>query len=110
MTLFKRISTRRLLAALGFGMAVSCPMMASASYQSEVLALNPDHYWQLNETTVGTAVDSAGSADGTHAGNFDGPGQSYGTGFGEVGVAGPDKRPGVGDPEPRVWRFRCRIH
>jgi len=76
--------------------AAAAPLSASASYQSEVLSLNPDHYWQLNETVLGTAVDSAGSANGTHAGDFNGPGQSLGTGFGEVGVAGPDIAPGLG--------------
>ncbi len=81
-----------LLTALGLALS------AGASYQSEVLSLNPSHYWQLNETAIGTAVDSAGSANGTHAGDFD-PGsnpQFYGSGFGEVGVEGPDNAPGLG--------------
>lgn len=55
---------------------------AAADYAQAVLDLNPDHYWRLNETTEGTAVDSAGSIDGTHQGFF-------GEGLGEIGAAGP---------------------
>ncbi|XAM00837.1 PEP-CTERM sorting domain-containing protein [Phycisphaeraceae bacterium D3-23] len=89
-------SSYRLVAALA--LAAGLPLSASAQdYQDAVNALNPDHYWQLNETTVGTAVDSAGSENGTHAGNYNGPGQFYMSGFGEVGVDGPDNAPGLGD-------------
>lgn len=59
--------------------------VASADYKDAVISLMPDHYWQLDETTEGTAVDSGNAAtkiDGTHAGIF-------GPGFGEVGVDGP---------------------
>ncbi|MGL4514860.1 MAG: hypothetical protein ACRCT8_17370 [Lacipirellulaceae bacterium] len=51
-------------------------------YQSAVLALNPSHYYQLNETVVGTAADSVGGVTGVHGGDF-------GPGFAEVGVPGP---------------------
>lgn len=62
--------------------------VASADYESTVLGLSPSHYWRLNETTIGTAADSVGGLDGTHAGFFD-------EGEGEVGVAGPPV-PGLG--------------
>lgn len=57
-------------------------LFASANaqnYQATVLSLNPDHYWQLNETEYGTAVDSVGGLDGTHAGDLGAPDAS---GFG----------------------------
>jgi hypothetical protein len=56
--------------------------VASADYESAVLALNPTHYWRLNETTQGSAIDAVGGLNGTHQGFFD-------TGLGEVGVPGP---------------------
>lgn len=60
--------------------------VAAADYPAAVQALNPTHYWRLNETTVDTSmatvVDSVGNLNGTHAGDF-GPSE------GEVGVSGP---------------------
>ncbi len=67
--------------------------VAAADYEAAVLALNPTHYWRLNETTVDTStatvVDSVGGLNGLHAGGFD-PGE------GEVGVDGPPV-PGLSD-------------
>lgn len=57
-------------------------MAALADYQAAVLALNPSHYWRLNETEEGMAADSVGDLHGIHQGNF-------GEGFGEVGAIGP---------------------
>jgi hypothetical protein len=59
---------------------------ARADYRSAVEALNPTHYWRLDETTGGAgtiAVDSAGDVDGTYAGNI-------GPELGELGVEGPE--------------------
>ncbi|TWT85640.1 hypothetical protein Pla123a_04470 [Posidoniimonas polymericola] len=64
---------------------VCCLLTASAAladYEAAVLALNPSHYWRLNETTEGTAADLIGAQDGTHQGVF-------GEGFGMVGAEGP---------------------
>jgi Concanavalin A-like lectin/glucanases superfamily len=55
---------------------------ATADYDAAVLALNPSHYWRLNETAEGMAVDSVGGLNGTHQGTF-------GEGFGQIGVLGP---------------------
>ena len=66
----------------------------AAAYQDAVNALNPTHYYQLNETTVGSVIDT-GSApiNGTHEGlgvpSTD-PEVFVGDGVGQTGVAGPD--------------------
>ena len=55
---------------------------ALGDYVSDLLALNPDHYYQLNETVAGTATDSGTNAiTAFHAG-------AYGVGAAEVGVQG----------------------
>lgn len=65
--------------------------LASADYRSAVNALSPDNYWYLDETGGGagtTAVDSAGSIDGTYAGFFE-------ESEGEIGIAGPELETGA---------------
>ena len=53
-----------------------------ADYATELLSLNPDHYYQLNETTAGAVTDSGTNPlSATHAGTF-------GVGGAEVGVTG----------------------
>ena len=55
---------------------------ASADYVTELLALSPDHYYQLNETTSGMVNDTGTNPiTAFHSG-------TYGTGGAEVGVAG----------------------
>lgn len=74
------VTSLALLLAAGLG---SLSGVASADYKSAVLGLSPNHYYQLDETVEGSAVDSTGSINGTHQGFF-------GEGLGEIGVAGPD--------------------
>ena len=73
-------------------LAASClalfASVAAADYKAAVQALSPSHYWQLDETVQGTAVDSAGDKDGTHAGFFE-------EDEGMVGADGPPV-PGLG--------------
>ncbi|MCA9189887.1 MAG: hypothetical protein KDA99_29890, partial [Planctomycetales bacterium] len=63
---------------------VTYEVRAGNEYASAVMALNPTHYWRLNETTEGMAIDEKGTLNGTHQGVF-APGFA-----GEVGVPGPD--------------------
>jgi hypothetical protein len=73
-----------LAAALTVGMA-GMGDFARADYRTAVEALNPTHYWRLDETGGGAgtiAVNSTGGVNGTYAGFFE-PGE------GEIGVEGP---------------------
>lgn len=70
--------------ALAVAFAGACEV-AFADYRSAVTALNPTHYWHLDETTGGDgtiAVNSTGGVNGTYAGLID-------VDFGEIGVEGP---------------------
>jgi len=61
------------------------------TYAQAVLGLNPDHYYRLNEDTVGVAVDEGTNPiNGAHEGVF-GPNPEVGDDLGEVGAAGPDR-------------------
>lgn len=73
-----------LAVSIAVSMAGACEV-AFADYRSAVTALNPTHYWRLDETTgvEGTiAVNSTGGVNGTYAGLIE-------PGLGEIGVEGP---------------------
>jgi hypothetical protein len=76
----RAVTSLAVLLAAGLGCLAS---VASADYKAAVLALSPDHYYQLDETVEGTAFDAAGGINGTHQGFF-------GDGLGQIGVPGPD--------------------
>jgi hypothetical protein len=61
-------------------------------YSDAVLALNPTHYYRLNEPTFGTAADiGTDSIDGQHEGVYDVNGTAQvGDDLGILAVAGPD--------------------
>jgi hypothetical protein len=75
----KNVFTRVALVAALVGAASN---FAVADYPAAVLSLSPSHYWRLNETTEGIAVDEVGGVNGTHGGFF-------GDGLGQLGVEGP---------------------
>ena len=79
---------------------LSLTMLSSVSfggaYSDAVLSLNPNHYYRLNETAIGTVIDSGsnpinGVHEGTGLAGTD-PLASPGVGdlFGYAGAAGPD--------------------
>jgi hypothetical protein len=80
--------------------AQSVDTVRGDDYSDAVMALNPTHYYRLNETTIGTVTDTGSSPiNGTHEGTGDMPpnpvppvadvGPDYmGTGY--VGAPGPD--------------------
>ncbi|MCA9258504.1 MAG: hypothetical protein KDA61_04860, partial [Planctomycetales bacterium] len=75
--------------AVALGCLGGTSHVAHADYASTVLSLNPTHYWRLNETTEGSAIDEVGTLNGTHQGFF-------GDGLGEIGAEGPGL-PGLGE-------------
>ncbi len=92
--MMKRLKTAGLFAA-GLGVcSLACATARGDAYSSAVMALNPTHYYQLNETTIGSVTDSgAFPIAGTHEGvgsNAADPEVFLGDGLGQVGVAGPD--------------------
>jgi hypothetical protein len=64
------------------------------AYSDAVLALNPTHYYRLDETVIGTVTDiGSHPIHGTHEGfgvNASDEAREVGDGAGQVGVAGPD--------------------
>lgn len=83
------------LASVGFGVLAITPAVTHGdAYSDAVNALNPTHYYHLDEAVVGTVTDSgAFPINGTHEGigvNAADPEVLLGEGTGQVGVAGPD--------------------
>ena len=75
------LSTAWMVAVFPAGLMIG--EVATADYASAVNALAPDHYYQLDETMVGSVVDAgAAPIHGVHAGSFGGGGA------GKVGIAG----------------------
>lgn len=85
--------TTFLCAALTAGAILWQNNIANADYRTAVEALTPNHYWHLDEMEGAagtTALDSAGSLDGTYAGFFDAMFNE-----GEIGVDGPEGETGA---------------
>ena len=93
-------STVYLLATAAGAWLLSCGTALGDSYSDAVAALNPTHYYRLNETAIGTVTDIGSSPiNGVHEGNGDmapnpippvaDVGPDY-TGVGYVGAPGPD--------------------
>ena len=83
------------LATVGLGVLALTPAVTHGdAYSDAVNALNPTHYYHLDEAVVGTVTDSgAFPINGTHEGvglNAADPEVLLGDGTGQVGVAGPD--------------------
>ena len=83
------------LATVGLGVLAFTPAVTRGdAYSDAVNALNPTHYYHLDEAVVGTVTDSgAFPINGTHEGvgvNAADPEIQLGEGAGQVGVAGPD--------------------
>jgi len=75
--------------------SVNVSGVAADAYSDAVTALNPTHYYRLDETTLGAVIDTGSNPiNGMHEG--DGVDASaptppaLGDGLGQVGVAGPD--------------------
>jgi hypothetical protein len=75
-------------------LTLTVPTARGDAYSDAVNALNPTHYYQLNETTIGTVTDTGSHPiNGTHEGvgvNAADPEVFLSEGLGQVGVAGPD--------------------
>lgn len=89
----RRKAAALVTAGLGF-LAVTPGVTRGDAYSDAVMALNPTHYYRLDETTIGTTTDTgAFPINGTHEGigvNAAEPERLLGDGAGQVGVAGPD--------------------
>jgi hypothetical protein len=75
--------------------SVTAPPVFGDAYSDAVTALNPTHYYRLDETTIGTVTDiGAAPINGMHEGvGVDASAPTppeLGEGLGQVGVAGPD--------------------
>jgi hypothetical protein len=93
-------STAGLVAVAATAWAQCAESVRADAYSDAVLALNPTHYYRLNETAIGTVTDVGSSPiHGTHEGNGDMPPNPMppvadvapdymGTGY--VGAPGPD--------------------
>lgn len=90
--------SRRKVAAFfvaGVGLLAATPQITLGdAYSNAVQALNPTHYYRLDETVVGTVTDiGAFPVNGTHEGDgvpASDPEVQLGEGVGQVGVPGPD--------------------
>ncbi|QDT74070.1 LamG-like jellyroll fold domain-containing protein [Lacipirellula limnantheis] len=79
----------------GVGLLAATPQITLGdAYSNAVQALNPTHYYRLDETVVGTVTDiGAFPVNGTHEGDgvpASDPEVQLGEGVGQVGVPGPD--------------------